>query len=398
MPQPAFRAFALVIASSVVCTSMSARGHEPDASVPAEVVPPRLVRDSLAAYPGSAEPSAVPVEVELTLEVDAAGAVTRATVVSPPQPGFAEAAPEAAAGLLFEPARRGETAFASLIGYRYVFEPAPPTPPPPIEQAPVAAPLPQPALAPIADKPIEVTVHGERREPTVHAYTRGEVRQIPGAFGDPFRAVETLPGVTPLASGLPFYFVRGAPPGNIAYFIDGIRVPYLYHVGAGPSILQPAMVRDVELHPVVIQRVTAALPVASSPRARCPPTRAARRRHAALVRRGRHRRSRLLRRARHGVARRALLYTGALLSLAAPEITLDYRDFQARASYDLTPNDSLSMLAFGAYDLLRSETICCLRASFIAPTYATTTLRPRTSARCRNTGLRPNACEPARPR
>ena len=92
-------------------------------------------------------------------------------------------------------------------------------------------------------------MQGERAPPATTSYSRAEVRQIPGAFGDPFRAVETLPGVTPIASALPFFYVRGAPPGNVGYFFDGIRVPYLFHVGIGPSVVQPALVERVDLHP-----------------------------------------------------------------------------------------------------------------------------------------------------
>ena len=92
---------------------------------------------------------------------------------------------------------------------------------------------PPPLLLP---KALEVTVLGELPAPGVQTITRAEVRLLPGAFGDPFRAIDVLPGVTPLASGLPYFFVRGAPPGNVGYLLDGIRVPLLYHIGLGPSL------------------------------------------------------------------------------------------------------------------------------------------------------------------
>src|SRR5207244_3014172 len=96
----------------------------------------------------------------------------------------------------------------------------------------------------------DVTVSGDRREPGRTAtLSRAEVREIPGAFGDPFRAVESLPGVTPIVSGLPFFYIRGAPPGNAGYFLDGIRVPLLFHVGAGPSVIHPALISRVDLYP-----------------------------------------------------------------------------------------------------------------------------------------------------
>ncbi len=78
--------------------------------------------------------------------------------------------------------------------------------------------------------------------------TRAEVRELPGAFGDAFRAIEALPGVTPIASGLPYFFVRGAPPGNIGYYIDGLSIPTLYHAAVGPSVIHPAFIENVELY------------------------------------------------------------------------------------------------------------------------------------------------------
>ena len=45
-------------------------------------------------------------------------------------------------------------------------------------------------------------------------------------------------------------------------------------------------------------------------------------------------------------------YTAAVLSLIAGDVALDYRDYQARTSYDITPKDRVSLLGFGSYDLL----------------------------------------------
>ena len=91
-------------------------------------------------------------------------------------------------------------------------------------------------------------MHGQRPTPAAARITRAESRQLPGALGDPFRAIEALPGVTPVASGLPYFFVRGAPPGNVGYFFDGIRLPLLFHVFFGPSVLHPSMIQKVDLY------------------------------------------------------------------------------------------------------------------------------------------------------
>src|SRR5690606_19600098 len=88
-----------------------------------------------------------------------------------------------------------------------------------------------------------------RRPESAHTITAKESRQLPGAFGDPFRAVEVLPGVTPLFSGLPYFYLRGAPPGNVAYYYDGVRIPLLYHFAAGPAVVHPAFIGNVDIYP-----------------------------------------------------------------------------------------------------------------------------------------------------
>jgi hypothetical protein len=57
-------------------------------------------------------------------------------------------------------------------------------------------------------------------------------------------------------------------------------------------------------------------------------------------------------------------YTATVLSLIVPDVKLDYRDYQARVSYDLTPVDRVSAFAFGSYDLLGQEQQGGLRTLF----------------------------------
>jgi TonB family protein len=215
------------------------------------------------------------------------------------------------------------------------------------------------------EAPVEVTVRGERRDPIVSSYTRAEVRQIPGAFGDPFRAIETLPGVTPVASGLPFFYVRGAPPGNVGYFLDGVRVPYLYHVGAGPSVVHPAIVERVDLYPGAYParfgRFAGGIVSAEATDPR-----------PELHGEGNLRLFDVGGLAETGFADgrgTALLggrysYTAALLSLAAPELELAYHDYQARFSYDVTPSDRVSVFSFGSYDLLKENDVIIFGSEF----------------------------------
>jgi outer membrane receptor protein involved in Fe transport len=185
--------------------------------------------------------------VSLILELGNDGLGRRAYVEAPTRPELEQAALAAALQLRFRPARRGDVPVAAKIRFLYTFEP-PAEPATEISTepelvAPAAAP---PSPAPAAET--SITVVGERPTPAVRSLSREEVRQMPGAFGDPFRAIEALPGVTPVASGLPFFYVRGAPPGNVGYFLDGMRVPLLYHVAIGPSVIHPGLIERVDLH------------------------------------------------------------------------------------------------------------------------------------------------------
>jgi hypothetical protein len=79
------------------------------------------------------------------------------------------------------------------------------------------------------------------------ALSRAQARELPGAFGDPLRAVDSLPGVVPTISGLPIFFIRGAPPASVGYVVDGVDVPLLYHAFLGPSVLHPGSLSGVVL-------------------------------------------------------------------------------------------------------------------------------------------------------
>jgi hypothetical protein len=229
-------------------------------------------------------------------------------------------------------------------------EPTPTTTPPPAGE-------PEPEAEPEIPGIVDVTVEGERHPPSVTSLTREEVRQLPGAFGDPFRAIEILPGVTPIVSGLPFFYVRGAPPGNVGYFLDGVRVPYLFHAAAGPSVVHPAIVERVDLYaggyPAKYGRYAGAVVAAEAtePRTDWHGEGVIRLVDAGAIAEGGFADGKGT-----ALAGGRYSYTALLFSLISPEITLDYRDYQARLTYDITPRDRVSLFAFGSYDFLSSTT------------------------------------------
>ncbi|MBX5484973.1 MAG: TonB family protein, partial [Myxococcaceae bacterium] len=109
------------------------------------------------------------------------------------------------------------------------------------------------SLMPETIDPYQTIVRSDRERTEVSriALERAEVHDVPGTMGDPFRVVMLLPGVSALASGVAYPVVRGSQPASTGYFIDGIRVPILFHLFLGPAVVQPAFVDGIDFFPGV---------------------------------------------------------------------------------------------------------------------------------------------------
>ena len=112
----------------ILCLGRSASAQQVEGARAAEIVMPHLKTDPGAEYPTRAleDRVAATVTVVLLLDIDAAGAVTRATVATPQGHGFDEAAIAAAQKLAFDPARRDGTPIAARIKFQYLFTPPAP--------------------------------------------------------------------------------------------------------------------------------------------------------------------------------------------------------------------------------------------------------------------------------
>jgi hypothetical protein len=201
-----------------------------------------------------------------------------------------------------------------------------------------------------------VTAAPVREEVSRRTLERVEVTQTPGTMGDPFRVIEALPGVVPIVTGVPYYYVRGAPPADTGYFVDGVRVPALFHLALGPSVVHPTLVERVDFwtggaparYPSyvggLVSATTSELPadrphldvdlrlvdvgaIASMP-----------------LQNGRTRAS---------VSGR-YSYTAALLSLLQEDVFIDYWDYQLRLEHRLGPRTEATVFAFGSFDRVGS--------------------------------------------
>jgi TonB family protein len=326
----------------------------PDSAEPEDVItPPRAVSTPVV-YPEGATDSAL---VVLQLVVDKTGAVSAVQVLDGSEP-FAEAAARAALGWSFEPARHNGRAVVARIHFALRFTPPEPSPPPVAEGSPppptAAPPAPAPAAAPSVQV-IEVQVFGTTA-PGAVTLTQGEVRVMAGAMGDPFRAVSSLPGVSQIVTGLPVFFVRGAPPGNLGFLIDNVRVPLLFHAFLGPAVIHPKMIERVELYaggyPASYGRYAGGVVNAdlSQPSGTFNAEWSLRWIDAGVFvdvpfANGR---GNVMLAGRYS-------YTALILSMLS-DVELDYWDYQALVSYDLSPRDRVSVFAFGAYDYASTPT------------------------------------------
>lgn len=99
-------------------------------------------------------------------------------------------------------------------------------------------------------RPFEATVRGAPKAEGQRLSLRGEeLRTLPGTLGDPFRVVGLLPGVSTPLPVLPVYVVRGASPGMNGFFLDGMRVPQLFHILVGGGVVHPRVVDSLDFYP-----------------------------------------------------------------------------------------------------------------------------------------------------
>ena len=377
------RSWLFCTAAALFFAASTARAQPAPPGPPAPPAPkapaiemPRPLSPLTARYPEGAEGDAV-VIVKLVVEKD--GSVSKAEVAEGKEP-FSSAAVAAARGFQFVPAKQDGAPMRAAIRVEVKFAaPAPVTEPgsgqaggaqtaspqaaSPRSDGTQAVPSPPggapAATSPAGDspppppEPLDVSVRGLVAPAGATSMSRAEVRLLPGAFGDPFRAVETLPGITPLASGIPYFFVRGAPPGNVGYFLDGIRVPLLFHLGLGPSVIHPALVDRVDLYPggypARFGRFAGAI-ISGETRGPRPEVNAEA--QLRLVDAGA-----MIETPFDGGRGSAMVggrysYTGLLFSILQQDLKLDYWDYQARVSYDIGPSETVTLFAFGARDFL----------------------------------------------
>ena len=215
-------------------------------------------------------------------------------------------------------------------------------------------------LVPKSGEPLyETTVKAKKPAPAVTRYelAQPELTTVPGTFGDPLRVVQNLPGIARTPFGLGALIIRGSAPGDSGIYVEGFRIPLLYHFLIGPGVLAPELIDRIDFFPgnfgVNYGRVTAGIVdvgIKTSPSPRL---------HGDVD-------INLLHSAAHvegpiadgwtGSISARRSYIDVLLPLVLPSnvttVAPVYYDYQAGANRDV-PGGRVSLFAFGSSDTLK---------------------------------------------
>ena len=297
----------MLFLAAFLSTALTARAQEATAEgeAPLATVPPRFLAPLLLNWPADVDPARPPATVELDLLVDERGVVVSAVVIrgEPPFGDLAVAASFAAtltaamedgvavavhvpltvtftpppvclegtlrlagggaAALAGVTVRAGGQSTTTDLEGRFVFRGIAPGPlrleadVPGVRLDPVETTLAEGEVVSVTlwaqptglDPGIVGTYSRGRAEIARRSLDAAELRAMPGSLGDPLRAVVNLPGTTrsPLETG--WLLVRGGEPRDTAVYVDGVRVPLVYHLGGYTSVLHPAFIERVDFLP-----------------------------------------------------------------------------------------------------------------------------------------------------
>lgn len=353
-------AHVLALLASALATAIVAHAQQSQA---AQTTPPRVINMPSVLVPqGAVVPEDGRVEAVMIVAADGTAQLETCAASERLCAAVRAALPEAR----FEPAHRKGKPIVARV--RVALTIAAPSAPAGVlaEAAPssaqgvtaiVSAPTPsQPTTGAAPDDAFSATGRVRAvQQPGMRRLELAEMRDLPGAFGDPFRAVDALPGVVPVLSGLPYFFVRGSPPASTLYIYDDIPVPTLYHLAVGPAVIHPRMVGPIRLYsgvaPARYGRLTGGAVVGEGPEQ--PDGRFHGEAELRLLDVSAYTQAPALGGSVTAAVRYG--YPALLLSIFSPTTSLAYWDYQLRYATDLSTRDRFELVALGSYDSFSTD-------------------------------------------
>jgi hypothetical protein len=94
----------------------------------------------------------------------------------------------------------------------------------------------------------EITVRDKanKRDDTTRSLKAEQFLNVPGANGDPVKAVQNLPGVARVQGFSSQVIIQGSAPQDTSYLIDDHEVPLIFHFGGLTSVITPEAVEQVD--------------------------------------------------------------------------------------------------------------------------------------------------------
>ncbi len=89
----------------------------------------------------------------------------------------------------------------------------------------------------------------ERKEVTRTTLQLAEIQKVPGTQGDTLKVVQNLPGVARPAFNGGQLIIRGSSPQDSGVFLDGQRIPLLYHFGGLTSVYNSELLDSLDYLP-----------------------------------------------------------------------------------------------------------------------------------------------------
>lgn len=99
------------------------------------------------------------------------------------------------------------------------------------------------------DVEVVIVVPKLQKETASTQIVASEGRRVPGTQGDTLKVVQNLPGVARAAAGSGALVVWGAAPQDTRVYVDGVRIPAIYHGGGVRATLNSDAVASLDLVP-----------------------------------------------------------------------------------------------------------------------------------------------------
>lgn len=99
-----------------------------------------------------------------------------------------------------------------------------------------------------ADIEIDVVDSSLKRDQSRKTLSRKQIFEMPGANGDPVKAVQNLPGVNRTQGFSSQIVIQGADPKDTSYDFEGHEIPIVFHFGGLSSVVMPEAVDSVDFY------------------------------------------------------------------------------------------------------------------------------------------------------